>query len=498
MTSRSWSSWIMSAMSGASTARRHWFLWVPLAIGAGLRFVAMIAYQPALFFGDSWGYVTAAFSGHTLGNSSPAMSNYRPIGYSVLVWLLSGPGRDLVQVVTVQHLAGLLTGVLIYAALVRSGTARWLAGAAAALVLLDGYAIALEQYVMADTFFALTVLAACLLLAWPALRCGSSAAARPVGHRRSCLAGLLVAFATLERLEGLFVIPIVIVYLVWMRVGWRALLAFSLGVLLPLLAYSELESADFGTFGLSQWSGWTAYARVAGFADCQGAGIAAAAVPLCESKRQRASHPDASIWYLFDSGSPAIRMYGPISRSIATQRRSDSVLGGFALRIAVHQPLSTLSAITSDFVRFFEPGAAEFGDSAGATVLPAAASAEYVDAYARRQYVPGARPTVGFPSGPLRTYRRIIHLPRPVLALLALASIAAVALRSPKRREVLLLTGSGLALLAGSAATAGFAQRYLLCAVPLLAIGGGAALDEINAARRSQLAKRALVHTPTS
>ncbi len=458
--------------------RQNWLLVALLLIGMCLRIAAMDAYRPALFFGDSWGYISTAFSGHTLGNGSPAISNYRPSGYPVLIWLLSAPGRDLTQVITVQHLAGLLTGILIYAALVRSGTVKWLAALASALVLLDGYAVTLEQYVMADTFFALTVLVACLLLAWPALRTDRSSAPK-VGWARAAVTGLLIACSTLERLEGLFVAPIVIVYLVWVRVGWRALLAFAVALVVPLFAYAGLESADFGTFGLSEWSGWTAYARVAGFADCQGAGIASDARPLCETAAQRASHPDASIWYLFDPASPAVRMFGPISRSVAQQRRSDSILGQFALRIALHQPLTTASTVGLDFLRFFEPGAAAFDDSTGATVLPATASAEYIDDYALVQYVPTVRLSVHHPSGLLRSYGSVMHVPRPLLALLAIASIAAIALRLPQRREVLLLSGSALALLAGTAATAGFAQRYLLCAVPLLAIGGTLALLQL-------------------
>jgi hypothetical protein len=459
--------------------RQHWLLVALLLVGTCLRIAAMFAYRPALFFGDSWGYISTAFSGHTLGNGSPAISNYRPSGYPVLIWLLSGPSRNLAQVITVQHVAGLLTGILIYAALIRSGIVKWLAGLASALVLLDGYAITLEQYVMADTFFALTVLVACLMLAWPALRAHRAAGARKIGWARSAVAGLLIACSTLERLEGLFVAPIVIGYLVWVRVGWRALLAFTVALGVPLFAYAGLEAANFGTFGLSQWSGWTAYARVAGFADCQGAGTPSNARPLCETAAQRASHPDASVWYLFDPASPAVRMFGPISRSVATQRHSDSVLSQFALRITLHQPLTVVSTITLDFLRFFEPGAAAFDDSTGATVLPTAASAEYVDQYALNQYVPAVRLSVHPPSRLLRSYRSVIHVPRPLLALLAIASIAAIALRLPQRREVVLLSGSALALLAGTAATAGFAQRYLLCAVPLLAIGGTLALLQL-------------------
>ena len=94
------------------------------------------------------------------------------------------------------------------------------------------------------------------------------------------------------------------------------------------------------------------------------------------------------------------------------------------------------------------------------------------DTYARDRFLRGVEPTVGSPSAALRRYRSVIHVPRPLIALLALASVVGVACALRWRREVLLFSGSGILLLLGTAATAGFAQRYLLCAVPPLAIGG--------------------------
>jgi hypothetical protein len=81
-----------------------------------------------------------------------------------------------------------------------------------------------------------------------------------------------------------------------------------------------------------------------------------------------------------------------------------------------------------------------------------------------------------------------VHVPRPLLALLVIVALVAVALRTPARREVLLLTGSGLALLLGTAATAGFGFRYLLPAVPLLAVGGVIAVMDVG---RKVLGRRA-------
>ena len=448
-----------------------------------IRLLTMIAYRPALFFGDSWGYVTSAYSGRLFGTAAPTISNFRPSGYPALIWLLAAPGRDIAQLITLQHLAGVVAGVLVYVALLRAAVLPAIAACAAALILLDGYTITLEQYVMADTFFALIVLCACVVWAWPAL--GDPAYGR-IGAARAGAGGLLLAAATLVRLEGLFIVPAVIAYLLWKRSGWRALLAVVLAVGAPLTVYSVAENARYGTFGLSQWGGWTAYARVAGFADCAGAGVPVATRPLCESAAERARHPDASSWYLFDPASPAIRLFGPVSRSVVEQRRSNRLLESFAVAIAEHQPLDLGSAVLGDFLEFFEPGTAQYGDATGATVLPSAAAAEYVDPYARDRFLPGIGRTVGSPGAALRRYRSVIHIPRALMAVLALASIVGVARALRWRREVLLFSGSGILLLLGTAATAGFAQRYPLGAVPPLAIGGTLSLRELVSTARGE------------
>src|ERR1700721_2073872 len=75
----------------------------------------MIAYPPALFFGDSWDYIVAAFSGHPV-----AISSNRPSVYGWLIRLFTLPSRDFVQLVGFQHLAGLLTGTLVYVLLLRA------------------------------------------------------------------------------------------------------------------------------------------------------------------------------------------------------------------------------------------------------------------------------------------------------------------------------------------------------------------------------------------
>jgi hypothetical protein len=243
----------------------------------------------------------------------------------------------------------------------------------------------------------------------------------------------------------------------------------------PLLAYALLYEARFGVFGFTETSGWTLYGRVAAFADCAGAGIPAAQRPLCETAAERRSHPDSPTWYIWASSSPAARLFPGGHDTRQAQERADRILGAFARRIIEHDPLGYIQVVATDTANYFTPGATPFNDAVSATSLPTTAASEPTSERVRRRVIPDVHPQVRPPSEELRSYRQIIHIPRPLLAALALVSLLVLVSRLPRRPEIFLFTGSGLALIIGAAATAGFGLRYLLPAVPLLAIGGSCA-----------------------
>jgi hypothetical protein len=453
---------------------RHAALVVLLAVGAALRVLAMIAYRPALFFSDSWGYLFTAFTGHPV-----SLSYLRPDGYAVLIRLLTVPNRNLEQLIAIQNLSGLVLAVLVYGVLLRMRAGRPLALLGAALIILDGYRITLEQYVMPDTLFTLSLLLSVLLMAWPGARRETGAPPCRPGPWSVAFAGLLLAGSVVQREAALFTVPAFLAYLVWIRVGLRAGAAFVLALALPVLAYAALYQSRVGVFGLTESDGWTLYGRVAGFAQCPGAGIPRPERPLCETAHQRASHPDAATWYIWDGASPAARLFHGGHQNREVQERANRALRDFADRIILHQPIQYLDATFSDVLRYFTPGATPFNDAISATSLPRTAADEATSERVRRRVLPRMHPSVRSPAGFLRSYRSAVHIPRPVLALLALAALVALLLRTAARREVLLSAGSGLLLVLGTSATAGFGLRYLLPAVPLLAIGGGAAIHDL-------------------
>jgi hypothetical protein len=460
----------------SAALREHRLIALLVAIGAAVRVLAMIAYAPALLFPDSWGYIATGLTGSFVG-----LPTVHPIGYPILIRLLTLPGRSLAELIAFQHLAALGVGIAVYAALIRSRLPRWAAAAAAALVLLDGYSITLEQYVMSDTFFTVGLVAALLLLAWPRLR--SDRSPTPT-LGRAVLVGVLVAGTTLVREVAPFTIPVVLIYLVWTRSGWRPPAAFLLAAVLPLLVYSALIDSRFHVFSMTATPGWTLYGRVAGFANCNGVRLEPAARKLCETRAQRATHPSAPDWYIWGP-SPAQRLFHPGTQSVADVAPTNRVLESFSRTMILQHPLDFVSATMSDFVRYLTPGAVPYNDAVSATSLPRSTRREARSLITQRRDLPGLRLHVRAPAAFVRAYRGVLHVPRPVLALLALASLLAVCLRVPGRREIFLIAGSALMVLLGTAATGGFALRYLLPAAPLLAIGGAIATAQLLERRRA-------------
>ena len=108
--------------------RRHWPFALVLAAGAVLRLACEIAYRPALFYSDSWGYLSMAH-----GSGIVSFAPLRPSGYPLVLKVL----HFLPVITTVQHLAGLAVAVLVYVTCRALSVKPWLATVAAAFVALD-------------------------------------------------------------------------------------------------------------------------------------------------------------------------------------------------------------------------------------------------------------------------------------------------------------------------------------------------------------------------
>jgi hypothetical protein len=454
-----------------------------------VRVAVELAYRPALFFSDSWVYLRMAYTGAPVG-----VMPSRPSGYPLALRALMGPTRDVMVATMLQHAAGIGVGVLLYGLLVRLRTRPALAALAAAVVMFDSYGLALEQFVMADAFFTLLLVAS---VAVTILRRNSS--------RALAVAGVLLAIACTLRTSGLFVVPVWLVYLVWTgrrRLGWAIA-----GLAAPLVLYLGWHAIQTGgSVRFDQAEGWFLYGRVASIADCRGAAIPPSTRPLCDvSARERATTPPG-VW-IWGGQMPADRLFGgnpdahwgqPHGEAITA--RDDGLLQAFALAIIRDRPLAYLRIAGDDFLSFFNPHASTTKDADDTTVtFPSAPLTGWVFRAARNRYLPGYVARVHWPASALVSYQKVVHAPRALLGLFAI--LAAIAFLAPalfrgrlpvaRRPEIFLLAGGGLAMLVGSAALVGFVVRYLIPSVPLLLGGGLVAMTELMRAAHTVRGHRA-------
>ena len=184
--------------------RDHRLLVILVALSLIPRVFAALAFRPALLTSDSFLYMQEAAKG-TLGK-------IRPSGYSLMLDVLRPLPHALLAITTVQHLMGIGIAVIIYAVLRYWSLPAWGACLAALPTLFDPRQIALESYILPDTLYNLMLVAAAALLLTrrtPRLwQCG--------------LAGLLVAYVSVLRGNGLPLAVIFAVFILIRRAGWRA------------------------------------------------------------------------------------------------------------------------------------------------------------------------------------------------------------------------------------------------------------------------------------
>ena len=464
-------------------ARLHWPVLVVLVLAVIVRLGVAIAYRPALFFSDSWRYIALAFgSNHFAGE--------RPSGYPALLVAISAAGRRLAEITAIQHAAGIGTGIVVYALVRRFGAGRWLATAATALVVLDAYAIVLEQTILAEAFFTLTLVVNVYLVT-----------ARNAGAATIAASGLLFAAAATMRTAALFAVPIWLGYVAWRHRRLRTFAVAACALAVPLLGYAALYDRAIGRFGLTEADGWFLYGRVAGIADCRTFDPPTGTRQLCEPSGHRARAP---VYYVWSGASPANRAYGGPGAPGSSSR-----LRRFAMAVIRAHPFAYARLVGRDVLRYFEPGAGSPGRSDTAISLPAAprTGPPWLDSRARDAYFPEYRPAVHTPAGVMRSYLNVVHPPRPLVALLVLATLASLAaplsggrVETRHRAESLLLTGMGLAMLLGATATSAFIVRYLEPSVPLIVSGGTIAAADLAAAFRRRppgpQADAAVANTP--
>jgi hypothetical protein len=300
------------------------------------------------------------------------------------------------------------------------------------------------------------------------------------------IAGLLIGVATITRVVGLVLIPIVLVYVVVRRRGVAAIASTLVAAALPLLLYASWYHSVNGSFQLTGNTWITLYGRVAPFADCSDLALPADERVLCDP-RPVDERPGPN-WYLFDSNSP-LRKLPP--------SRVNELMRDFSKRVVLGQPSTYSRVVGREFLHYFgyvrkadrwEDPEAVFRFREPGEPLPGppwvmVMANESVEQLYRKALLvlhrapfPNPEPSPAL-NGIVRGYQKAAVTPGPLLALAALLGLLAAFGRGSSggrslRAEGVVLATSGLALLLLPVATNVFDYRYLLPALPLLPAAG--------------------------
>ena len=439
-------------------ARRHRLFAAVLAGAAVLRAVVMLGYPPAMWFNDSYSYVSSALA--------RSASTARPGGYPIFLIFLE-PFHSFTLVVALQHLMGLAMGAGTYALLRRRGLPAWGAALAAVPVLYDAYQVQLEQEILSDVLFTALVMAAVILLCWR----------NRISVPMAVAAGVLIGAATIVRSVGLPLLAVVAVCLLAWRVGWRPLVALLAAGAVPVAGYVLIFFAQHHQLAMTDSGGTFLYGRVQTFADCKVIKPPASLADLCDP-RPPARRPVAAE-YIWRSTDPLwkLRSHGRLFSPYVNARAQ-----AFAVRAIEAQPLAYLGAVNADFWRSFGWSRSLAYDYRTDHLYlfsippPPIRFPQYLPVL--RAYQPGtASPHAVQPfAGFARAYQRQIYLRGTLLGVILLAGLAGIAARWRRWGGPGLLPWLvAMLLLVLPVAVADFDYRYLLAVAPLACLAAGLA-----------------------
>jgi hypothetical protein len=310
--------------AATALARRHWMLVILLTAGVGLRVITQIAYRPALFYIDSWKYLTGS-------------GGIDPEGYRFLMAPVLWAG-NLAVVPALQHLLGLAMGLAIYTVLIRRGAPRWAGALAAAPILLDAYQLQMEQTIMPDVVFEAFIVAGLTILLWTP---------RP-SLKRLVAGALVLGLATDVRQIGeLLIIPAAVFAVLVARGGWRRARWLVVGLVscaIPMLVYMTVSAASGAGFTLAAHRTNVLYGRAADAANCSTLKLPADEQALCPTPAQKAAGIDGII----NDTNGSYQMFQP-----PPGKSTAAMSGNFVLRVAKQEPLAIPLSALRDAARLF-------------------------------------------------------------------------------------------------------------------------------------------------
>jgi hypothetical protein len=457
---------------------------VLLAGALAVRLWLMVDYGPAfLGFGDSHEYVVSAAVGvfHDV---------QKPAGYPIFLSVLHAFSDTLSFTVLVQHALGVASGLLLYAAVRRTGAPAWLGLIPAATVFFGGTGLLLEHSLLADPLF-------CFLLA-----ASVYAAIRALWDQRlrwALLAGLAAGCSFWVKTVGLssaLVVPCVLLLAAPGGVRRRMLSSATAGSAAAALivGYVVVQAIVTGYWGYERQGAWNLYGRVATFVDCSRftppAGTRFLCPPGPTSRRQPQSY------YQYALSAPAVRRFGGPAHAPGYANR---VLQSFSDAAITHEPLGYAAAILRGLSFYVSP---RWGEG----YTPQSIREALLDPTGVRSiqpaitlYYPHDHGYTGSPSSirALDAYESHSRVQGPLLVLMLLSALVGAPLLSGRvRASALLFTLSALCTVVLAEAGNSYDARYAYPAFGLLA--AGAALGAWGVATRLRLEARRRQRAPTA
>ncbi|HUB39984.1 MAG TPA: hypothetical protein VMA72_14125 [Streptosporangiaceae bacterium] len=456
--------------------RRHSVFLIVLGLAALLRFVTMIAYFPAFWYSDSFGYLPPALH--------PYPFVVRPVGYSLLLLWPLRVFHSVAVVAVVQHVFGLLAGTLIYVLLRRRFRfAGWTATLAAVPVLLSAYEIQLEHFVMSDALFMILTVTALVIALW-----------RQVPSILACIAvGLLLAAAAITRTEGL---PIAATFALAVLVSYASfperlarVLALAVSFAFPVLVYASWFQDVHGHFELeSTYGGAFLAARVEPFADCSVIHPPANERWLClRTPVARRLPPDTYLW-----GPAAVTPLAKPPTGPPFSARTSEIAEKFALHAIEHEPRAYSASLWRMFLQTFKWNSGPYTNGQQTWMFPAH-QPETVAQLARAspgttdqsfyQYNGGRNPDTEFRqpwAGILRVYQDVAVVVPPALGGIVIVGLIGVCLAFRRRGGPAFLPWTtGMLMLVLPAAVSSYEARYVVPTVPFFCVAAALAIREI-------------------
>jgi hypothetical protein len=458
-----------------------------LAGAVAVRLWLMVDYGPAfLGFGDSHEYVVSAAVGvfHDV---------QKPAGYPIFLSVLHALSDSLSFTILVQHGLGVATGLLLYAAVRRTGAPSWLGLIPAAIVFFGGTGLLLEHSLLADPLF-------CFLLA--ASVYAAICALWDERLRWPLLAGLAAGGSFWVKTVGLssaLVIPCVLLLAVPGGARRRVLSsgAAASAAAALIVSYVVVQAIVTGYWGYERQGAWNLYGRVATFVDCSHFTPPAGTRFLCPAEPPSRRQPQS--YYQYAPSAPAVRRFGgpadaPGYANGLLQRFSDAAI--------VHEPLAYAAAILRGLSFYVSPrwGEGYTPESIREALLEPQGVRSIQPAISH--YYPHYR---GY-TGPARAvsaldlYESHTRVQGALLLLMLLSTLVGAPLLSGRvRASALLFTLTAIASVTLAEAGNGYDARYAYPAFGLLAAGAALGAWGVATRLRREVRRLPRVHkTPSA